>query len=68
MSEANARALDHELQRSRPCRRGQNFDEGNKKIMNPTAKPVKKNKKAQPTKKLERKNQLMSVRSLMVKW
>jgi hypothetical protein len=37
-------------------------------IMNPTAKPVKKSKKVVSNKKLERKNPLMSVRSLMVKW
>jgi hypothetical protein len=36
--------------------------------MNPTAKPVKKSKKAEPAKKLERKTNLMSVRSLTVKW
>jgi hypothetical protein len=36
--------------------------------MNPTAKPVKKSKKVEPTKKLERKNPLMTVRSLTVKW
>jgi hypothetical protein len=36
--------------------------------MNPTAKPVKKSKKAEPAKKLERKNRLMSVRSLMIKF
>ena len=36
--------------------------------MNPTAKPVKKSKKAEPAKKLERKNALMSVRSLTVTW
>jgi len=38
------------------------------KIMNPTAKPVKKSKKAEPAKKLERKNPLMSVRSLKFNW
>jgi len=37
-------------------------------IMNPTAKPVKKSKKVEPAKKLERKTPLMSVRSLTVKW
>jgi len=36
--------------------------------MNPTPKPVKKSKKAEPAKKLERKNPLMNVRSLTVKW
>jgi hypothetical protein len=36
--------------------------------MKTTAKPVKKNKKAEPAKKLERKNPLMSVRSLTVTW
>jgi hypothetical protein len=36
--------------------------------MNPTPKPVKKNKKLQAGKKLERKAPLMSVRSLTVKW
>jgi hypothetical protein len=36
--------------------------------MNPTAKPVKKSKKSEPTKKLERKNPLMTVRSLTVTW
>jgi hypothetical protein len=36
--------------------------------MNPTAKPVKKSKKIEPAKKLERKTPLMSVRSLTVKW
>jgi hypothetical protein len=36
--------------------------------MTPTAKPVKKSKKVVSSKKLERKNPLMSVRSLMVKW
>jgi hypothetical protein len=36
--------------------------------MNPTAKPVKKNKKIEPPKKLERKTPLMAVRSLTVKW
>jgi hypothetical protein len=36
--------------------------------MNPIAKPVKKNKKVEPAKKLERKTNLMSVRSLTVKW
>jgi hypothetical protein len=41
---------------------------GSFSTMNPTAKPVKKNKKAEPAKKLERKNPLMSVRSLTVKW
>jgi len=30
--------------------------------------PVKKSKKLEPSKKLERKTQLMSVRSLTVKW
>jgi hypothetical protein len=43
------------------------IDEG-MKIMNPIAKPVKKSKKAEPTKKLERKNQLISVRSLKMNW
>jgi hypothetical protein len=37
-------------------------------IMNPTAKPLKKSKKIEPAKKLERKTPLMSVRSLTVKW
>ena len=36
--------------------------------MNPTAKPVKKNKKVEPAKKLERKNPLTTVRSLKVHW
>ena len=36
--------------------------------MNPTAKPIKKNKKVESAKKLERKTNLMSVRSLTVKW
>jgi len=36
--------------------------------MNPTAKPVKKSKKVEPAKKLERKIPLMSVRSLKVDW
>jgi len=37
--------------------------------MNPTAKPVKKSKKVeQPARKLERKNPLMSVKSLTVRW
>jgi hypothetical protein len=36
--------------------------------MNPTPKPVKKSKKVEPGKKLERKTPLMSVRSLTVKW
>ncbi len=36
--------------------------------MKPTAKPVKKSKKVEQAKKLERKNPLMSVRSLTVKW
>lgn len=34
--------------------------------MNPTPKPVKKSKKVEATKKLERKTPLMSVRSLTV--
>jgi hypothetical protein len=34
--------------------------------MKPTAKPVKKSKKVEQTKKLERKNPLMAVRSLTV--
>jgi hypothetical protein len=33
-----------------------------------TAKPVKKSKRVEPAKKLERKTPLMSVRSLMVSW
>jgi hypothetical protein len=36
--------------------------------MNPAAKPVKKSKKVEPRKKLERKNPIMSVRSLTVTW
>jgi hypothetical protein len=31
-------------------------------------KPVKKSRKVEATKKLERKTSLLSVRSLMVKW
>jgi len=51
--------------RTRPER-----DETSKRdgIMNPTAKPVKKSKKLEPAKKLERKTPLMAVRSLTVKW
>jgi hypothetical protein len=36
--------------------------------MNLSPKPVKKSKKAEPAKKLERKSPLMNVRSLTVKW
>jgi hypothetical protein len=36
--------------------------------MNPAAKPVKKSKKVEPRKKLERKSPIMSVRSLTVTW
>jgi hypothetical protein len=36
--------------------------------MKKTGKPVKKNRNVESGKKLERKNPLMSVRSLTVKW
>lgn len=51
---------------SEQARKGRYQEKG--RTMNPTAKPVKKNKKIEPPKKLERKTPLMAVRSLTVKW
>jgi hypothetical protein len=58
--------LDDELQG--PVRASVAQFSGRGRAMNPTAKPVKKSKKVEPAKKLERKTNLMSVRSLTVNW